>query len=100
MYVCPVGEALPHRRNVIDSGLEQKVYVNHIACRDCKIRTQCTQCTQSKTEPRKMRRWIHEADIDAMKARLDGHLKRQSFESKPWSTRLLLSKCGWERPTS
>ena len=68
MYVCPAGEELPHRRNVIESGLEQKVYVNHIACRDCKIRA---QCTQSKAEPRKMRRWIHEADIDAMKARSD-----------------------------
>ena len=68
MYICPAGEELPHRRNVIESGLEQKVYVNHIACRDCKIRA---QCTQSKTEPRKMRRWIHEADIDAMKARSD-----------------------------
>ena len=44
------------------------MYVNHIACRDCKIRAQCTQL---KAEPRKMRRWIHEADIDAMKARLE-----------------------------
>jgi transposase/NACalpha-BTF3-like transcription factor len=68
IYICPAGETLPHRRNVVESGLEQKVYVNHIACRDCEIRT---QCTQSKIEPRKMRRWIHEADIDAMKARLD-----------------------------
>lgn len=68
IYICPAGEVLPHRRNVFESGLEQKVYVNHIACRDCKIRA---QCTQSKTEPRKMRRWIYEADIDAMQARLD-----------------------------
>ena len=68
IYVCPAGEELPHRRNVYESGLEQKVYVNHIACRDCKIRA---QCTQSKTEPRKMRRWIHEAEIDVMQTRLD-----------------------------
>lgn len=68
IYICPAGEVLPHRRNTFESGLEQKVYVNHIACRDCKIRA---QCTQSKADPRKMRRWIHEADIDAMQARLD-----------------------------
>jgi hypothetical protein len=63
IYVCRAGEELPHRRDVIDSGLEHKVYVNHIACRDCKIRA---QYTQSKVEPRKMRRWIYEADIEAM----------------------------------
>jgi hypothetical protein len=56
---------------VVEHGLEQKVYVNHIACRDCEIRTQCTQCTQSKTEPRKIWGWIHEADIEAMQARLE-----------------------------
>ncbi|MFT6897596.1 MAG: transposase [Paraglaciecola sp.] len=82
IYVCPAGEELPHRRDVIYSGLEQKVYVNHIACRDCKIRT---QCTQSKIEPRKMRRWIHEADIDAMQARLDAEpeppvIRKQTVE--------------------
>lgn len=59
---------LPHRRNTFESGLEQKVYVNHIACRDYKIRA---QCTQSKADRRKMRRWIREADIEAMQARLD-----------------------------
>jgi len=68
MYVCPAGKVLPHRRFVIESSLEQKVNVIPIACRDCEIRT---QCTQSKSEPRKMRRWIHEADIDAMQVRLD-----------------------------
>jgi transposase len=39
MYVCPAGEVVPHRRNVVEHGLEQKVYVNHIACRDCEIHT-------------------------------------------------------------
>ncbi|WP_353372960.1 transposase, partial [Aliiglaciecola sp. NS0011-25] len=67
-YICPAENELPHRRNVVEGGLELKVYVDHIACRDCDIRA---QCTQSKVEPRKMKRWIHEADIDAMKARLD-----------------------------
>tara|TARA_R110000744_G_scaffold138647_1_gene249457 strand:- start:2575 stop:3306 length:732 start_codon:yes stop_codon:yes gene_type:complete len=68
IYICPAGETLLHRRNVTESGLEQKVCVNHIACRDYKIRA---QCTQSEKEPRKMRRWIHEAEIDVIQARLD-----------------------------
>jgi transposase len=45
IYICPAGEELPHRRNVTEDGLEQKVYVNHVACRDCTIRAKCT--TQS-----------------------------------------------------
>ena len=68
VYICPVGEELPHRRNVTDSGLELKVYVNHIACRDCEIRA---KCTRSQNEPRKMKRWIYEDDIDVMQKRLD-----------------------------
>lgn len=68
IYICPAGEELPKRSRVFDSGLEQDIYANHIACRDCKIRS---QCTTSKRDPRRMRRWIHEADIEAMQARLD-----------------------------
>lgn len=70
IYICPAGEELPHRRNVTEDGLEQKVYVNHIACRDCTIRA---KCTTSLKEPRKMKRWIHEHVIDAMQQRLDGN---------------------------
>ena len=51
-----------------ERGLDLKVYVDHIACRDCNIRA---KCTQSKIEPQKMRRWIHEAEIDDMQAGLD-----------------------------
>lgn len=68
VYICPADEELPHRRNVTDSGLELKVYVNHIACRDCAIRA---KCTRSQNEPRKMKRWIYEDDIDVMQKRLD-----------------------------
>jgi transposase/NACalpha-BTF3-like transcription factor len=68
IYICPAGEALQNRMRVLESGLEQDVYFNCIACRDCAIRA---KCTTSKRDPRRMRRWIHEADIDAMQARLD-----------------------------
>jgi hypothetical protein len=82
IYTCPAGEKLPHRRNVTEDGLEQKVYVNHIACRDCTIRA---KCTTSLKEPRKMKRWVHEEAIDAMQQRLDDNpditvLRRQTVE--------------------
>jgi len=82
IYTCPAGNELPHQRNAVDRGIEQKVYVNSIACRKCDIRT---KCTQSKIEPRKMRRWIHEAVIDAMQERLDNApettvLRKQTVE--------------------
>jgi transposase len=82
IYVCPAGEELPHRRNVTEDGLEQKVYVNHIACRDCTVRA---KCTTSLKEPRKMRRWVHEEMIDAMQQRLNDNpeipvLRKQTVE--------------------
>lgn len=82
IYICPAGNELPHKRNAMDKGVEQKIYVDHIACRDCDIRT---KCTRAKVEPRKMRRWIHETDIDAMQERLDSNpdipvLRKQTVE--------------------
>jgi transposase len=82
IYICPAGEELPHRRNVTEDGLEQKVYVNHIACRDCTIRA---KCTKSLKEPRKIKRWVHEEVIDAMQQRLEDNaeipvLRKQTVE--------------------
>jgi hypothetical protein len=62
IYICPAGEELPHKRNVTEKGVEQKVYVNFYECRDCNI---IEKCTKSAKEARKMRlRWIHEPIID------------------------------------
>jgi transposase len=82
IYICPAGEELPHRRNVTERDLELKVYVNHIACRDCTIRA---KCTTSLKEPRKMKRWAHEEVIDAMQQRLNDNpeipvLRKQTVE--------------------
>jgi transposase len=68
VYVCPAGNELPHQRNAVRDGMEQKLYVDHFACRDCEIRAKCTRSTY---EPRKMSRWIHESIIDDMQKRLD-----------------------------
>ncbi|MGK0411703.1 MAG: hypothetical protein ACJASB_003915 [Shewanella psychromarinicola] len=86
-YTCPAGEELPHRSKETRDGLEQKVYVNHIACRDCTMRI---KYTKSLKGPRKMRRWVHEEVIDAMQQRLDENpeitiLRKQTVED-PFGT--------------
>lgn len=68
VYTCPANNELPYRSDSMEKGIQLKVYVDHIACRDCSIRS---QCTTSSNEPRKMRRWIHEEMIDDMQARLN-----------------------------
>lgn len=52
----------------MEKDIKLKVYVDHIACRDCSIRSRCTTASY---EPRKMRRWIHEEMIYDMQARLN-----------------------------
>ncbi len=87
LYVCPAGNELPHKRDVKEGGMQLKVYVNHIACRDCEIRT---RCTQSKREPRKIRRWIHEGEMEAMLTRLknapDTTIIRKQTVEHPFGT--------------
>jgi transposase len=68
IYICPAGEVLQNWMRVFDSGLEQDVYFNCIACSGCSARA---KCTTAKRDPRRMRRWVHETDIEAMQARLD-----------------------------
>lgn len=68
LYVCPANQELPKSRRGWDDGLEQDFYYSQITCRGCEVRE---KCTTSKKEPRKMRRWVHEAEVEAMLARLD-----------------------------
>ena len=86
-YTCPAGNILPYRRNAMQDGLQIRVYVDHIACRDCDIRA---KCTRSRKEPRKMRRWEHENEIDAMHQRLkeasDTPLIRKQTVEHPFGT--------------
>ncbi|MFT5725556.1 MAG: hypothetical protein ACI9JN_002681, partial [Bacteroidia bacterium] len=87
IYICPAGEVLQNRMRVIESGLEQDVYFNHIACKDGSIRA---KCTTSKRDPRRMRRWMHESIIEDMQKRLDNNpdipvLRKQTVEH-PFST--------------
>jgi transposase len=82
VYICPAGETLQNRFRATEKGVEQDIYFNNIACSHCEIRA---KCTQSKKDPRRMRRWIHEPIIDAMQKRLDDNrdipvLRKQTVE--------------------
>lgn len=68
VYICPAGNELQNRFTVVEDGLEQQMYFNNIACRDC---SQRSRCTTSKRDPRRIRRWVHEAEMEDMQTRLD-----------------------------
>lgn len=68
LYVCPANQELPKSRRGWDDGLEQDFYYSILKCRECDVRD---KCTTSKKEPRKMRRWVYETEVEAMLARLD-----------------------------
>lgn len=68
IYICPMGNELQNRFTMVEDGLEQQMYFNNIACRDC---SQRSRCTTSKRDPKRIRRWVHEAEMEDMQSRLD-----------------------------
>lgn len=68
LYTCPAGHELQYRFETVEHGLPLKMYFNCIACRDCTVRS---KCTRSKRDPRRIRRWIHEDEMESMQRRLD-----------------------------
>ncbi len=52
IYICPAGEVLQNRMRVIESGLEQDVYFNHVACGGCSIRGECADGCTKRTSKR------------------------------------------------
>jgi len=68
IYICPAGNELQNRMQVFEQGKYLDVYFNCIACRDCKIRS---QCTKSKKDARRIRRWVHEELTEQMLKKLE-----------------------------
>ncbi len=96
VYICPEGNELQHRLNSIERGLDIKIYFNGMACKNCTIRS---QCTRSKKEPRRMRRWIHEADMEKWKPYSKQRLMQCFNENKRLSIPLERLSCGQEPRT-
>jgi len=64
---CPAGERLTWRFTGVEAGLTAHVYWSS-NCSGCALKPQCTTGRE-----RRVRRWEHEAVIEAMQARLDRH---------------------------
>jgi transposase len=64
-YRCPAGQSLIKRYTSIEQGKTLHTYWNS-GCRVCGMKDQCTPSTE-----RRVRRWEHEAVLDAMQVRLN-----------------------------
>jgi hypothetical protein len=78
-YRCPAGQRAIHRFTTVEHGMTLDVYWSS-ACPRCPIRARCTS-----TDYRRIRRWKHEAVLDAMQERLDRQpemmrIRRQTVE--------------------
>jgi hypothetical protein len=78
-YRCPAGHAMTRRFETVDKGLIINVYATP-ECRRCLLKADCTTGPE-----RRIRRWEHEAVIDAMQERLSKapdqmRLRRQTVE--------------------
>ena len=78
-YRCPAGQRLSKRFTTVEAGMTLDIYWSS-ACPRCPIKAQCTTGPQ-----RRVRRWVHEAVIDAMQERLDRNpemmrVRRQTVE--------------------
>jgi transposase len=78
-YRCPAGQRLIKRFTTVEAGMTLNIYWSS-ACPRCPIKAQCTAGPE-----RRVRRWVHEAVIDAMQERLDRdpekmRVRRQTVE--------------------
>jgi transposase len=64
-YRCPAGELAIKRFTTVEHGMEIDIYWTS-ACTRCAMKAQCTT-----SDYRRIRRWKHEAVLDAMQERLD-----------------------------
>jgi hypothetical protein len=78
-YRCPAGQRAIKRFTTVEAGMMLDVYWTS-ACSRCPIKARCTT-----TDYRRIRRWKHEAVLEAMQERLDRQpdamkLRRQTVE--------------------
>jgi transposase len=65
VYRCPAGERLTRHSTSVEDGMTLHIYWT-TKCSDCPLKPQCTTGKE-----RRIKRWEHEAVIDAMQDRLD-----------------------------
>jgi len=84
-YRCPAGETLTRRFTSVEHGMDLHVYWT-TQCPTCPLHDRCT----SSKQPRRIKRWEHEAVLDAMQERLDRRPKamreRRATVEHPFGT--------------
>ena len=78
-YRCPAGQRAINRFTTLEAGLSLDVYWSS-ACPHCPMKARCT-----RSQYRRIRRWQHEAVLEAMQERLDRQpemmrVRRQTVE--------------------
>jgi hypothetical protein len=78
-YRCPAGQRLTKRVATVENGMTLQVYWSS-ACPGCPLKAQCTT-----GQERRIKRWEHEAVLEAMQVRLDHapemmRIRRQTVE--------------------
>jgi transposase len=86
VYQCPAGEALSRRHQSVEKGITINVYyASPVVCRDCRLKSRCT-----RGKERRVRRWEHEALLEAMAEDLrqkpDAMLIRAKTVEHPFGT--------------
>ncbi len=86
LYICPQGEELTFRRF---ETARKKVFRTYRtkACSKCPLRA---QCTTSKKNPRRLRRWVHHAVVERLGERIRGQpellKERKKLAEHPFGT--------------
>ncbi|WP_042292947.1 transposase, partial [Paraburkholderia mimosarum] len=77
-YLCPAGHRAIYRFTTVERAnlLKLRVYWSS-ACPRCPLKSQCTPAPH-----RRIRRWEHEAVLEAMQRRLDRHLDTMTIRRR------------------
>jgi transposase len=65
VYICPAGEKLTYHYTADEDGQKMQIYLTK-ACRTCPLKDKCTTGNE-----RRIKRWEHEAVVEAVQTRLD-----------------------------
>lgn len=85
-YFCPANQQMTYRTACIKSGKQMKFYEGN-SCKQCNLRV---KCTRSKSNNRRIERWVHEDVLDEARQRMLNHPemmdRRKEIVEHPFGT--------------
>ena len=83
-YICPAGQRLTYRFDSVEHGMKLWVYMTY-QCASCPLQARCTT-----SNAKRIKRWEHEAVLDAAQAELNKHpdamRQRKRLVEHPYGT--------------